>query len=265
MGNYNNQYRDYYRSALNKNYQSYTSNNKNSDKTNFFVKRIIVDLVGVTVLFAVVLFCKEIVTPKTQMVYSFSKKVVNQNFDYKKAWNEIQSINFGNIKNKSENYIEDVIDKIKGKESMDTSIRKNYEVPCVGKITSTFGDRVDPFTGKKQTHKGIDIAVKQNTPIKACANGKVKQCGEEKGYGKCILIDHGSGIETKYAHLNSIEVKKDQVVKKGQEIAKSGNTGRSTGPHLHFEIIYMGENKDPEKFFKKWSNENGVLGTNGKI
>ncbi|RHW66771.1 M23 family peptidase, partial [Clostridium botulinum] len=95
----------------------------------------------------------------------------------------------------------------------------------------------------------IDIDAKENTEVLASFGGTVKECGEDKELGKYILLDHGQGIETKYAHLNKIKVKKGEEVKKGKDIAESGNTGKSTGAHLHFEIIYMGENKNPQDYF----------------
>lgn len=257
MGNYNPQYRDYYNSVLNKRgvYSRATKTGTNK-KENFIIKRIIRDLAGVLILFIIVIFCKIVVTPATQNVYDYSKKIVNENFDYKKAWTSIKSFDFNKFKTKSQDYIEKVINKINNKESVKDLVKKDYELPCVGKISSEFGERVDPFTGKKQIHNGVDIALKENTPIKACADGKVKECGEHKELGKYIVIDHGEGVETKYAHLNEVLVKKEQKIKKGESIAKSGNTGKSTGPHLHFEIMYMGENKNPKEFFGgQWKSE----------
>lgn len=257
MGNYNPQYRDYYNSILNKK-DVYSRDIKTSKtkKSDFIAKRIIRDLAGVLVLFVIVIFCKIIITPTTQKVYDYSKKIVNENFDYKKALTSIESFNFSEFKVKSQDYIEKAMNKIKNKESVKEVVKNDYELPCVGKVSSEFGERVDPFTGKKQMHNGIDIVLKENTLIKACADGKVKECGEHKEFGKYILIDHGEGIETKYAHLNEVLVKKEQKIKKGESIAKSGNTGKSTGPHLHFEIMYMGESKNPKEFFGgQWKSE----------
>lgn len=251
MGNYNPQYRDYYNSMLNKNNNYspyYGSNNK---KSNFIVKRITIDLIGVLALFIVVTFCKLVVTPNTQKVYEYSKKIVNENYDYKKAISTVKSFKFNDVKEKSEDYIEKVVNKINGKRSIKDMVKSEYTLPCIGTVTSEFGERVDPFSGKKQMHKGVDIAVKENTPIKACSYGKVKECGEFKDLGKYIVIDHGKGIETKYAHLKELKVKKNQMVKKGEEIGRSGNTGKSTGPHLHLEIMFMGESKNPKEFFEK--------------
>ncbi|WP_138204014.1 M23 family metallopeptidase [Haloimpatiens lingqiaonensis] len=251
MGSYNPQYREYYNSILNKR-GVYPKNTKNSNikKEDFITRRIIRDLTGVLILFIIVLLCKIVITPTTQKVYNYSKKIVNENFDYKKVFETVKAFDFKEFKTKSQDYIEKAINKINKKEPVKQVVKNDYEVPCVGKLVSEFGERVDPFTGKKQMHNGVDIAVKENTSIKVCADGKVKECGEHKELGKYIVIDHGEGIETKYAHLNEILVKKDQKVKKGENIAKSGNTGKSTGPHLHFEIMYMGENKDPKDFLK---------------
>lgn len=103
-------------------------------------------------------------------------------------------------------------------------------------ISSLFGWRIDPFTGKQEFHEGLDIGVWYNTPVLATAEGRVTYAGWLNGYGHIVKIEHGSGFETRYGHLNKIKVKKDEFVKKGEVIGYSGNSGRSTGPHLHYEI-----------------------------
>ncbi|CAA6816399.1 MAG: Peptidase M23 [uncultured Thiotrichaceae bacterium] len=118
-----------------------------------------------------------------------------------------------------------------------------------GYISSSYGFRRDPFTGKKRLHKGIDFAGKLGTDIAAVGSGIVSYVGKNGGYGKTIEIDHGGGIISRYAHLHRIGVKRDQVVKKSQVIAQLGSTGRSTGPHLHLEVIKDGVQQDPAKYF----------------
>ena len=103
-------------------------------------------------------------------------------------------------------------------------------------MSSRFGNRLSPFTGRKEFHKGIDIATKMGAPIIAPANGIVSHIGYDRGYGKILTINHGYGIKTRYAHLKKILVKKGQYVKRDQKIALVGNTGRSTGSHLHYEV-----------------------------
>lgn len=118
-----------------------------------------------------------------------------------------------------------------------------------GYISSSYGFRRDPFTGKKRLHKGIDFAGKLGTEVAAVGSGIVSYVGKNGGYGNTIEIDHGDGIISRYAHLHRIDVKRDQVVKKEQVIAQLGSTGRSTGPHLHLEVIKDGVQQDPAKYF----------------
>lgn len=120
-----------------------------------------------------------------------------------------------------------------------------------GYISSKFGFRRDPFSGRKRMHKGIDFAGKIGEEIKAVAGGVVSFAGRNGGYGKSIEIDHGEGLVTRYAHLNKINVKRDQIVNKGELIGELGNTGRSTGPHLHLEVLKNGRQVNPSKYLKK--------------
>jgi len=108
--------------------------------------------------------------------------------------------------------------------------------PTKGWMSSRFGYRISPFTGQKEFHKGIDISTRMNAPIIAPANGIVSHVGWDHGYGKVLIIEHGYGVKTKYAHLQKTLVKKGQHVKRGETVALVGNTGRSTGPHLHYEV-----------------------------
>ncbi|MBR5154207.1 MAG: peptidoglycan DD-metalloendopeptidase family protein [Alphaproteobacteria bacterium] len=117
-------------------------------------------------------------------------------------------------------------------------------------VSSHFGKRSDPFNSKSATHKGIDLASNKGNKIKTMASGTVTKSGWGSGYGKVIEIDHGNGFKTKYAHLNAIYVKKGEEVKSGQAIGEVGSTGRSTGPHLHYEILYEGVPMDPMVFMK---------------
>ena len=120
-----------------------------------------------------------------------------------------------------------------------------------GYISSHFGFRRDPFTGRRRKHKGIDFAGKKGTFIRSVASGIVQYTGNEGGYGKVVEVDHGQGVISRYAHLSAIDVKRKQLVKKGQIIAKMGNTGRSTGPHLHLEVLKNGVHQDPAIFLQK--------------
>ncbi|MFQ5586858.1 MAG: M23 family metallopeptidase [Thermodesulfobacteriota bacterium] len=120
--------------------------------------------------------------------------------------------------------------------------------PARGWVASTFGYRTSPFTGLQQKHEGIDIANRLGTPIIAPANGVVIRIKREAGLGKNLTISHGRGIVTKYGHLSEILVKVGQRVKRGDKIATMGNTGRSTGPHLHYAVVVNGVNVNPFKY-----------------
>lgn len=123
--------------------------------------------------------------------------------------------------------------------------------PTEGRISSPFGYRSDPFNSSEKKHQGIDIAAPQGDAIKASASGKVIFSGTNGDYGKCIIINHNNGITTLYAHAVSLLAKEGQTVKKGDVIAKVGSTGRSTGPHLHFEVRINGTPNDPIKYLNK--------------
>lgn len=117
--------------------------------------------------------------------------------------------------------------------------------PVVGRITSKFGYRIHPISNRRQFHKGVDIANKSGTNIVAAASGIVTYSGWNGGYGKVIIVSHGYGYKSVYAHNNNNLVKVGEKVKKGQVIAELGSTGKSTGPHVHFEVHYKGKQIDP--------------------
>lgn len=120
--------------------------------------------------------------------------------------------------------------------------------PARGWMTSTFGMRNSPFSGRLKMHEGIDIAARIGTPIYASADGIVSQAGYEEGYGKLVVVDHGYGYKTYYAHASKYYVKVGQRVKRGDMVAAVGNTGSSTGAHLHYEVRLNGVPLNPKKF-----------------
>ena len=123
-----------------------------------------------------------------------------------------------------------------------------------GWISSTYGRRIDPFTGKLAWHQGIDFATgRTGVDVQAVASGVVTFAGEKQGYGKMVKLNHGNGYETLYAHDEKLLVKPGDIVKKGQVIALSGNTGRSTGPHVHFEVHKNGRVVDPSSYVHRTS------------
>lgn len=119
------------------------------------------------------------------------------------------------------------------------------------RITSNYGVRNDPFEGKQKKHKGIDFAGKIGTELMAVAPGRVVSAGERVGYGTTVEIDHGLGFTTLYAHLSQITVSRGDWVRPGTVVGLGGSSGRSTGPHLHYEIRYKGAQFDPAKFVKE--------------
>lgn len=117
--------------------------------------------------------------------------------------------------------------------------------PVDGKISSLFGLRHDPITGEQRFHKGIDIAAPEGSPVRAAASGTVAFSGWQEGYGNIVTLDHGNGVMTRYAHNSANLVSKGEKVAAGQEVALVGQSGHSTGSHLHFEVLVGGEAVDP--------------------
>lgn len=116
--------------------------------------------------------------------------------------------------------------------------------------SSSYGWRIDPFNGNKAFHEGLDFTASTGTPIYAAAGGIVSSAEQTPDYGKIVKIDHGSGLETRYAHASKLTVKAGERVEKGQKVAEVGSTGRSTGPHLHYEIRLNGNPLDPRRYLK---------------
>ncbi|MGH6626548.1 MAG: M23 family metallopeptidase [Burkholderiaceae bacterium] len=121
--------------------------------------------------------------------------------------------------------------------------------PVPGKsLGSAFGWRIDPFTGRSALHTGLDFQADTGTPILAAAGGVVVTQEFHPAYGNMVEVDHGNDLVTRYAHSSKVWVKKGDLIKRGQKIAEVGTTGRSTGPHLHFEVLVQGVPQDPQKF-----------------
>lgn len=125
--------------------------------------------------------------------------------------------------------------------------KPGFVSPVSGRVSSEYGPRIHPISGKESFHDGIDIAAPAGTPIRAARSGKVLFAGERGGYGNVVVVDHGAGLKTLYAHNSRNIVKAGDTVKAGQVIGTVGSTGRSTGPHLHFEVRQNGEKVNPAK------------------
>lgn len=122
-------------------------------------------------------------------------------------------------------------------------------MPTHGYLSSRFAlDRIHPIYHEARAHEGIDVSAPMGTPILASAGGRVVEVGTEAGYGRIVSLDHGDGVVTRYAHLSKALVQLGQRVKRGQEIALVGNSGITTAPHLHYEVIVNGKHQDPLKF-----------------
>ena len=140
----------------------------------------------------------------------------------------------------------------------DFAFANSIQGPTLGKVSSFYGTRNDPFHGHKANHMGLDIAADAGTPVYAMQEGVVSFSGKKGGYGNCIKIDHFfylvpelPQVTTLHGHLSKIYVKEGELVRRGQVIGLIGSTGRSTGPHLHYEVFYKGKNIDPVEYLKK--------------
>ncbi len=122
--------------------------------------------------------------------------------------------------------------------------------PVVGELTATFGQRLDPFSGEGAFHSGLDISAPYGTDVRASADGVVLDVNEHTGLGRAITVDHGFGIETVYGHLSGYATEPGRRVKRGEVIGYVGDSGRATGPHLHFEVHVYGTPVNPFKFLK---------------
>ncbi|MBY0755193.1 peptidoglycan DD-metalloendopeptidase family protein [Clostridium sardiniense] len=176
------------------------------------------------------------VKSKIEDLLSYNAELQNE---INKIFNEINNNNSGSNNNNNSN--SDLSNNNKPNES-------GFMVPTVGPITSSYGPRVHPVTGANGFHTGVDYGASHGAPIKASKSGTVVTAGWMSGYGKTVIIDHGNGKQTLYAHSSELLVSAGQKVSGGQVIAKVGSTGMSTGAHLHFEIRINGNHTDPMRY-----------------
>lgn len=148
------------------------------------------------------------------------------------------------------NVLETLYQVMKGR-AMEDEVLPSFAPVKRGYISSPFGKRRDPFNGRSRMHGGIDFAGPRGTEIHSVAGGVVSFVGRKGGYGNVVEIDHGDDLISRYAHLNKYVVDKGAVVNKADRIAFMGSTGRSTGPHLHLEILKAGQRVDPQTYLKQ--------------
>lgn len=181
--------------------------------------------------------------------------------DFKSNENSYRLYYLNLISSQTNEYIESLIDQVDALSEkysyIESIITENNHIlshiptltPTSGYISSSYGYRRSPFTGRREFHKGIDISAPKGTQIVAPADGKVVYTGYKTGFGNTLIIEHDFGYVTQYAHLDDFAVKKWQNVKRGELIGYVGNSGRSTGPHLHYEVLFHGVNVNPARYF----------------
>ena len=123
--------------------------------------------------------------------------------------------------------------------------------PIEGRLLSSFGSRTDPFNGGDAFHPGVDISASMGSPVKVTADGVVEHADWSGSYGKLVIVEHGGGLKTYYAHLSNFDVIPGQEVRRGQVVGRSGSTGRSTSPHLHYEVRQGNAPVNPYKYLAK--------------
>ncbi|XKH00133.1 peptidoglycan DD-metalloendopeptidase family protein [Marinobacter nauticus] len=146
-----------------------------------------------------------------------------------------------------------ILDKLVSRQQLEDQQYVEGRPVTWGWVSSKYGYRSDPFTGRRAWHAGIDVAGRDGGDVISVAGGVVSFAGDRHGYGNLVEINHGDGLVTRYGHAKSLAVKTGDVVEKGQLIARMGSTGRSTGPHVHFEVIRNGRTEDPEKYMHRAS------------
>jgi murein DD-endopeptidase MepM/ murein hydrolase activator NlpD len=128
-------------------------------------------------------------------------------------------------------------------------------LPVAAPVSSPFGWRSDPFHGATRFHRGVDIAAAYGREVPAAGTGQVVFAGEQGGYGHTVVIEHAGGIRTRYAHLSSLQVETGQQVSEGTIVGRVGTSGRSTGPHLHFEVLQDGKPVDPARAATRYAGQ----------
>ncbi|MDP4143870.1 MAG: M23 family metallopeptidase [Bacillota bacterium] len=267
MGSFNSKYENYYNELINKRYNGSSNNyymqndNKGILNKDKLVKKITLQLTGSLVLFLFAFGCRYVVTPETKQAYNFAKSTVNYNYDYNSVAKYVQNVNSSEIINKFNSinsdylndkataFIDEIKFKISGQKTVDDEIKSTFISPISGEITSHFGNKISTANSKSEFNNGVDININGNVEVKCSNDGTIADMGTNKSGVKFIQIDHGEGIVTEYYGFSSISVNKGDEVKKNQVIGRAGSNDSNTKTNFHFEISYMGENRDPEKYF----------------
>ncbi|MBQ0061169.1 MAG: M23 family metallopeptidase [Bacteroidales bacterium] len=183
--------------------------------------------------------------------------------DYSEFKDSTNAILLHSTEQKAERLLKHIYEQIRSFDAISLEISRETEkvqsIPSIqpvkvedlNHLSSGFGFRTDPVTGEPKMHTGLDFAAAVGTPIYATGSGVVSFADWKSGYGNCTIIDHGYGYQTLYGHQDEILVKVGQSVKRGDLIGKVGNTGKSTGPHLHYEVMIQGRKVNPVNFFSK--------------
>ncbi len=140
-------------------------------------------------------------------------------------------------------------------EFVEAAGNSRLSLEMTGRVSSNYGWRSDPIRGHAKFHGGIDLAAKYGTEVPAAAAGTVVAAGEQGSYGLTVVVQHPNGYESRYAHLSSLAVREGDTVGQGQQVGRVGSTGRSTGPHLHFEVTQAGRRVDPERFVRNLTSD----------
>lgn len=207
------------------NYQQYNYPYNKNKNESLFLSRLTKQLAGILILLLVLILLKYGNTSITNGLNTKFKAIIST--DYTK---ETKAFIISKIPN-----IGDLINNYETKLTTSSQFKLEY-LPVDGKITSDFGNRINPITKKIEFHQGVDINCKTGTNVRAIYDGIVKEANKSTTYGLEVVIDHQDGFISRYAHLSELKVKTGDEVLKGSVIGLSGSTGESTGPHLHFEL-----------------------------
>lgn len=222
-------------------YRYHNANNSNGTR----MKKTAFQLGTVLILMLVLMLIKY---TKNEIGINLNEKVRSVFYtDYTEKAQSVFNSTFPEI-NKYMNKSPEV-DETQEKEKNEDFVFESY--PVNGEITSTYGTRIHPVTNKSETHTGVDIAVAEGTEVKAVYEGTVEEVKDDDELGIVVVINHANGFKTIYGHLSELKVNKGDKVTRDSVIALSGSTGLSTGPHLHFEVLFNDESVDPTSLLKQ--------------